>query len=87
MSISATRDYLKSQIPETLNRHSCATSMPKRESCGGVLRSGLPPLDPIRSINYQPPLMHSACRPAAANEFGADIKSRVVKKLERWTNL
>jgi hypothetical protein len=38
--------------------------MPKRKSCGSVLRSGLPPLVPMRSINLPTAsLMHSACRP------------------------
>ena len=35
----------------------------KRKSCGSVLRSGLPPLDPMRSINLPiVPLIHPAGR-------------------------
>ena len=38
--------------------------MPKRKSCGSVLRSRLPPLVQMRSINLPTAsLMHSACRP------------------------
>src|SRR6516162_2767946 len=36
-AISATRNYLKLHMPRTLKLHSCATFMPKRESCGSVL--------------------------------------------------
>jgi hypothetical protein len=38
-AISATRNYLKLQMPRTLKVLSCATLMPERGSCGSV-RSG-----------------------------------------------
>ena len=47
-AISATRNYLKLQMPRTLNPL-LWTFMPKRESCGSVLHCGWPPLDPMPS--------------------------------------
>jgi hypothetical protein len=73
-AISATRNYLKSQMPERLNPHTCATLVPKRESRRGVLRSGLPPLDPMRSITPTAvgAVGVSACRPQTSSAL--DIK-------------
>jgi hypothetical protein len=48
--------------------------MPKRKSCGSVLRSGLPPLDPMRSINLPiAPLIHQAGRRPDRKRVRADI--------------
>jgi hypothetical protein len=49
-AISATRNSLKLHMPRTLNPL-WATFVPKRKSCGSVLRCGLPLLDPVPSVN------------------------------------
>ena len=42
-AVSATRNHLKLHEPRTLKILSCATFMPKRESCGSILLAPRPP--------------------------------------------
>src|ERR1700739_4210501 len=68
VDISATRNYLKLHMPRTLKVQSCATLMPRRGSCGGIL-PGCRPSKQYPSINSLDIRCRRACRDAHSTIF------------------